>query len=106
MICASRRSASTAFVVAVRRPHHRREVRDQQRLDDRVELRDVLLADVSSTRSRVDRDVAGRHRVLGADPAHASIFSRPCSTAHRISRDGWKRPTRCRRFSISPRNST
>ena len=54
--------------VAVRRPHHRREVGDEQRVDDRVEARQVLRADVDLDPLAADGDVPGPVLgVLGAD---------------------------------------
>jgi hypothetical protein len=54
--------------VPVRRPHHRRQVGHQQRVDDRVELGQVLLADAQLDALARDRDVPGpRGDVVGAD---------------------------------------
>ena len=68
-ICASRRSASTASRMPVRRPHHRRQVADHQRVDDRVELRQVALADQQLDALAADRDrarAAARRRCRSA----------------------------------------
>jgi hypothetical protein len=55
--------------VAVRRPHHRGEVGDQERVDDGVELGQVARADLDLHPLARHGDVArDRMRVLGADP--------------------------------------
>ena len=76
-IWASRRSASTPVGVAVRRPHDGREVGDEQRVDDRVELAPGASAPMCRPiRSRADRDVARAGELRGADLARARRSSR------------------------------
>ena len=80
--------------------------RDHQRVDDRVELRQVALADQQLDALAPDRDRARARRVVGADPhGRRRACAAPARPRPATSRDGWKRPTRWSRFSISPRNS-
>ena len=77
--------------VAVRRPHHRRQVGDQQRVDDRVELGQVARRRSRSPRARARprcARAAARRRRCRRPPTRRSS-SRPSSTAHSTSRDGW-----------------
>ena len=75
-------------------------------VDDRIKLATCCGRSSSSTRSWATaiwpRPV---RRVVVLVPANASIFTRPSSTARRISREDETARRRCRRISISqPRN--
>ena len=77
--------------VAVRRPHHRREVGDQQRVDDRVELGQVPRADVELHALAGDRDVAraaARRRRCRRPPTRRASCARPRPRTARAATGG------------------
>ena len=71
--------------MAVRRPHHRRQVADHQRVDDRVELGQVALADQQLDALAADRDRARLRRVVGADPRPSPSSLLPARTRPRTA---------------------
>jgi hypothetical protein len=63
--------------VPVRRPDHRGQVRDQQRIDDRVEVGQVLRPDLDLDALARDAEMAGRRIVVVGADAGPGVDRRP-----------------------------
>jgi hypothetical protein len=75
--------------VAVRRPDHRRDVGDDERVDDRLQAADVLLAHGELDRSRARRPGGGPRARRRRDRRRASIVVRLGSIAQTTVRLPW-----------------